>query len=101
MSAATRRSGSSSPTGASPSKSAAGPGLADLLSLLRRLEEAHIAYRLERIRDESLAVEVVVPGERWEIEYLETGEVEIEIFRSDGEVLDQRVLNDLFARFAD
>ena len=101
MSAATRRSGSSSRTGASPSDTATGPGLSDVLSLLRRLEKAHIAYRLERIRDESLAVEVVVPGERWEIEFLESGELEIEIFKSDGEMLDARALDDLFARFAD
>jgi hypothetical protein len=44
---------------------------------------------------------VTVPGERWEIELLQTGEVEIEVFRSSGEIRDVHALNDLFARFSD
>jgi hypothetical protein len=44
---------------------------------------------------------VTVPGERWEIELLETGELEIEIFRSGGEIRDAQALDDLFARFSD
>jgi hypothetical protein len=71
------------------------------MALLRRLEAAHIAYRLERIRDDAVAIEVTVPGERWEIEWLESGDIEIEIFRSGGEIFDARALNDLFARFTD
>jgi hypothetical protein len=44
---------------------------------------------------------VTVPGERWEIEYLEDGTIEIEIFRSDGELKGPEALNDLFSRFSD
>jgi hypothetical protein len=47
--------------------------VAHVLSVLRRLEAARIHYRLERTRDDAIAIEVVVPGERWEIEFLETG----------------------------
>jgi hypothetical protein len=43
----------------------------------------------------------VVPGERWEIEFLETGDIEIEIFKSNGEILDARALDDLCTRFSD
>ena len=44
---------------------------------------------------------MTVPAERWEIELLETGEVEIEVFRSEGEIHDAQALNDLFAGFCD
>lgn len=75
--------------------------VAHVLSVLRRLEAAHIHYRLERTRDDAVAIEAVVPGERWEIEFLETGEVEVEIFRSNGEILGGAAIDDLCARFAD
>ena len=73
----------------------------DVLTVLRRLEAVRIRYRLEQTRDDAIAIEVVVPGERWEIEFLESGEVEIEIFRSTGEFLDAQALDDLYARFSD
>ena len=72
-----------------------------MLSLLRRLDAARLSYRLEQIRDGAICIQVTVPGERWEIELLETGEVEIEVFRSNGEIRDAQPLNDLFARFSD
>ena len=72
-----------------------------ILNLLRRLETAGIYFELARPRDNALMVLVTVPGERWEIEYLEDGTIEIEIFRSDGELRGPEVLNDLFSRFSD
>jgi hypothetical protein len=44
---------------------------------------------------------VAVPGERWEIEYLEDGTMEIEVFRSDGELKGPEALDGLFSRFSD
>jgi hypothetical protein len=73
----------------------------DLLALLRRLQEAHIHYKLSSFRDNSIAVEVAVPGERWEIEFMVDGSVEIERFISDGSIGDERLVDDLFARFSD
>jgi hypothetical protein len=101
MSLATRRSGSSCRTNASTNEQKETPTIADVLALLKRLEAARVRYRLEQTRDDAIAIEVVVPGERWEIEFLETGEVEIEIFRSNGEILDAHALDDLCARFSD
>jgi arginine/lysine/ornithine decarboxylase len=95
---ATRQSGSSSATGASTSTSPAEP-FAAFLDLLRRLEGAGIFHRVHQFRDDALAVEVAVPGERWEIEFLADGAIEIEIFRSDGEIQDAQALDDLFTRF--
>jgi hypothetical protein len=51
-------------------------------------------------RPEALTVHVAVPGERWEIEFTEAGEVEIEIFRSDGHIYGSGNLDDPFARFS-
>jgi hypothetical protein len=96
MSLGTKRSGSSCRTSASTGDQAA--TIADLLDLLRRLQNAHIACRLEQIRDDGVCLQVAVPGERWEIELLESGEIEIEIFRSNGEIHGPETLDDLFNR---
>lgn len=64
-----------------------------LLTFLARLEQAHLAYRLEHIRD-SIMVEVAVPGERWEVEYFEDGHIEIERFISSGEISNDEGLLD-------
>ena len=71
-----------------------------LLPFLDRLEEKKIYYRLNRVRD-AIMVEVAVPGERWEIEFFEDNHIEVERFVSDGEILDERELHDLFKRFSD
>ena len=101
MSLATKRSKSSCQTGGSTDEPTEPSTVAAILSVLRRLDAARIHYRLEPTRDDAIAVEVTVPGERWEIEFLELGEVAIEIFRSSGEILDARALADLLARFSD
>ncbi len=74
-----------------------------ILNLLKRLSEAKIAYRLGQCRDDAIMIEVDVPGERWEIEFVDYDDevqVEIERFRSNGYIADASVLDDLFARFS-
>jgi hypothetical protein len=74
-----------------------------ILALLRRLEAAKIAHRLNRVRDDALMIEVAVPGERWEIEFVNDGDevtVEIERFRSNGRMYDESMLANLFARYS-
>ena len=46
-------------------------------------------------------VQIAVPGERWEVEFGEEGEVEIEVFKSDGTIAGSEALADLFERFDD
>ncbi len=58
----------------------------NLLGFLRRLEEARIPYTIRHSRDDAVMVEVVVPGERWEVDFLEDGDVDVEVFRSAGGV---------------
>jgi hypothetical protein len=71
---------------------------AQLLSFLNELRDAKIDYRLAHQRDEAIMVEIAVPGERWEIEFMEDGTVEAEVFRSDGQILDASVLDELIHR---
>jgi hypothetical protein len=44
---------------------------------------------------------VAVPGERWEIEFMSDGSVEIEKFTSNGEIYGAESLSEVFARYAD
>jgi hypothetical protein len=71
---------------------------ANLLSFLNDLRDAKIDYRLSHQRDDALMVEIAVPGERWEVEFLEDGTVEVEVFRSDGSIFDSSALADLLAK---
>lgn len=71
------------------------------LQLLARLESAKIHYRLERSRYDAILIEVSVPGQRWEIEIMSDGSLEIERFRSDGNILDESVLEELFEKWSD
>ena len=81
--------------------SAGGHGaLGNLLALLESLDRSRIWYRLEHIRD-SVMVFVAVPGERWEIEFFPDAHVEVERFRSTGEIEDARVLASLIEKYGD
>jgi hypothetical protein len=46
-------------------------------------------------------IEVTVPGQRWEIEYMEDGIIEIEKFISDGSIYGSEALNVLLSQFSD
>lgn len=72
-----------------------------LITFLNKLEEAKISHSLARHRDEALMVSVAVPGERWEIEFLIDGSVEVERFASDGEIYGEEALDELFVLYSD
>jgi hypothetical protein len=57
-----------------------------LTSLLQSLEQAKIHSALQSCRDEAIMVLVTVPGERWEVEFLADGSVEVEQFISEGKI---------------
>jgi len=46
-------------------------------------------------------VEVAVPGQRWEIEFMINGAIEIEKFVSDGKIFEEGELNTLFDEYSD
>lgn len=68
-----------------------------LLEFLERLEQERIGYHLQHTRPESIMVSIAVPGERWEVEFLEDGHVEIEKFIGDGQISGEALLDTLFA----
>jgi len=72
-----------------------------LLALLERLDEARIPYRMRHSRQDAVMIVAHAPGQYWEIELLEDGEVEIERYRSDGRIDDESVLEELFALCSD
>ena len=75
--------------------------LRKLTTFLKKLDQAHIHYTLGCYREEAIMVLVTVPGERWEIEFLAEGSVEVERFLSHGEIQGEEALPQLLASHAD
>lgn len=74
----------------------------EFIHFLNKLEEKKIYYKLDKIRNESILVEIVVLGQRWEVEFMEDSSIEIEKFISDSDGLyDERELEVLFRDFSD
>ena len=71
-----------------------------LISFLEKLEESKIYYKLNKIRD-SILVEIAVPGERWEVEFMKDETVEVEKYISTGYIHDEKELEILFEKFSD
>ena len=73
-----------------------------LINFLERLENVKIYYRLNKIRD-SILVEIAVPGERWEVEFMadDADGIVVERFKSNGEIFDEKELDVLFRDFSD
>ena len=53
-------------------------------TLLQQLERARIHYSLTRVRDDTVMIQAVVPGRRYEIEVFSDGSIEVEIFGTNG-----------------
>ncbi len=86
-----------------PAVSAAGSGF---IEFLEKLEREKVYYELDKIRDDTIMVKVVVPGQIWEIEYNTYGDdskcvIEIEKFISTGTMYDEKELDVLFRDFPD
>jgi hypothetical protein len=80
--------------------------LNDFIEFLEKLEEKKISFRLNKVRENTIMVEVAVPGQRWEIEYntygkSSEGNIEIEKFISNGNIFDDSELEVLFKDFSD
>lgn len=76
-------------------------GLRELITFLNKLEDNNIFYKLNKVRNEAIMVEVAIPGQRWEIEFLEDGKVLVEKFINDGDFYDVKELESLFKNFSD
>lgn len=64
--------------------------LSEVCLLLAELDQRHVPYQIQVVRPDALMVSVAIPGERWEIEFFDDGQVEVERFTSNGveEVID-------------
>ena len=59
-----------------------------LFAFLQALEDRKIHFELGRHREDTVMVKAAVPGERWEVEFFEDGNIEVEVFRSVWEGLE-------------
>ena len=71
-----------------------------LLDLLDWLDENRIYYKLNKV-NENILVEVAIPGERWEIEVLRDGTIQIERFISTGEIAGDLTIDCIFAMLSE
>jgi hypothetical protein len=74
---------------------------AQLTQFLQQLDAEQIYHSLSHHREESVMVNVAVPGQRWEVEFFVDGSVEVERFVSAGDILGAEALVDLFEKFGD
>jgi hypothetical protein len=72
-----------------------------LLDLISRLQDAKIHFTMPSVRNEAVMLQVAVTSERWEIELMQSGTVEIEKFKSDRSIYNEAALADLFRNFKD
>jgi hypothetical protein len=77
-----------------------GPGM-DQFTLLRLLREAGCFHRVGSLRDDSIAIDAVLPGQRWEIEFFVDEAPDVEVFKSDGKVLGADALPGLIAKWSE
>jgi hypothetical protein len=76
-----------------------------LLEFLDQLEEKKISYELsapscKKMRP-AIMVTVNIPGQRWEVEFMLDGSLEIEKFVSNGEIYDEHEIDVLFRDYSD
>ena len=72
-----------------------------LLAFIRHLEEAKIFHQVESYRYDGISVVVTIPGQRWEIDFLADGDIDVERFVSNGQIDDESALEELFEKFAE
>lgn len=72
-----------------------------LRSFISKLEETNIHFELSHYRDDAISVVVTVPGQRWEVDFLNDGSIDVEKFVSNGTISGEEAFQELFANFSD
>ncbi|HUA64334.1 MAG TPA: hypothetical protein VME24_00700 [Alphaproteobacteria bacterium] len=72
-----------------------------LYQIIARLDAAKIYFTLDRTRDETVMVLAQVPGRSYEIEVFENGQVEVEVYESDGEIGGPELVDELLRDSSD
>ena len=73
----------------------------DQFGLLRLLREGECCHRVGSLRDDVILIDVVLPRQRWEIEFFLDEEPDVEVFKSDGKVLGADALPDLITKWSE
>ncbi|MEN6440683.1 MAG: hypothetical protein ABFD97_19095 [Syntrophobacter sp.] len=72
-----------------------------IFEIIEKLNRSKIYYSIRASREDAISIDVAVPGQRWEIDLIKDGSIDVEIFKSDGNIYDESKLNELFDRFSD
>lgn len=72
-----------------------------LIDFLNELEKRKIFYKIEKNSNDSIMINVAVPGQRWEVEFMNEGNIQIEKFISDGSIFEAEEIDTLFRDFSD
>ena len=70
--------------------------LSELTDLLDRLDEAEFHYTVSSVSEGAIMVGIDASQEHWEVEFMSDGDIEVEVFRSDGQIFDFSIIEDLF-----
>jgi hypothetical protein len=70
--------------------------LSVVTQFLLKLDQFKVQYTLSAAVRTSIMVCIARPGERWEVNFYDDGDIAIEIFRSDGSAFDEAKLSELF-----
>jgi hypothetical protein len=76
----------------------------ELLQLLNRMDAVKMPYALRHTRPDAITIEVYLPGEHWEVEFVDYGDevqVEVEVFRGSGVTGDENTVEELFVKWAE
>lgn len=75
--------------------------LRTLIDFLYRLDEQKVRYTLSGDVRGSIMVCFAYPGERWEVNFYDDGQIRVEIFRSDGRMFDESKLTEFFEKWGE
>ncbi len=70
-------------------------------ALSKRLKDADIWNEIRVFREDGITVFAHVPGEYWEIDLLEDGTTNVEVFRSTGDLEDETSIERLISEFGE
>jgi len=72
-----------------------------LYQILAKLDAAKIYYTLDKTRDETVMILAQVPGRHYEIEVSTDGQIEVEVYKSAGDIGGQELVDELLRDFSD
>lgn len=75
--------------------------LKKLLALADDLKGAGIHHEVTRYREDGVSIIAAVPGERWEIDVLDDGDVVVEVYKSQGGCCGEEALRALIAKHSE